>query len=193
MTKTLLFDVIGPKYIRFAREATPIVTDENSPFKFGIANIFRFRGEKEMFKDAFDIKLSTDYASENEDLTIFACGPETAEALRAAWILKTDYNIETRIVHVHTVKPIDRQAIISAAKETKAIITAEEHQVGGFGNQIANVLMNESAAIGKVLPFGMIGVKDRYGESGLPWQLIKEFEVSAEFIADMARKIMNLD
>jgi transketolase len=192
MTRTLLFDIVGPKYIRFAREATPIVTDENSPLKFGVANIFRFRGEKELFKDAFEIKLSTEYSSENEDLTIVSCGPETAEAMRAAWILKTDYDIETRVLHMHTLKPIDSDAIIKAGKETGAVITAEEHQVGGLGNRVAAVLMNGSADIGKVVPFGMVGVKDRFGESGLPWQLIKEFEVAAEHIADKARKILKL-
>jgi len=192
MTKAMLFDIVGPKYIRFAREATPIVTDENTPFKFGVANIYRFRGEKDMFKDAFEVKLSTDYQSENEDLTIISCGPEAAESLRAAWILKKDYNIETRVINMHTVKPLDKDAIIKAAAETKAIITAEEHQVGGFGNQVASAIMNGGSTNGKMVPFAMIGVKDRFGESGLPWQLIKEFEVSAEYIADKARNLLKL-
>ena len=192
MSRALLFDVVGPKYIRFAREATPIVTDEKSPFKFGVANIFRFRGEKEMFKDAFEITLATDYKSEDEDLTIVSCGPELPESLRAAWILKTDFNIETRVISMHTVKPLDREAIVKAAKETKAMITAEEHQVGGFGNWVASTVLSASNQIGKAVPFGMIGVKDRFGESGLPWQLIKEFEVAGEHIAAKAKEIMNL-
>jgi transketolase len=192
MTKALLFDITGPKYIRFAREATPIVTDENTPFKFGIANVFRFRGENDNFKDAFEVKLSTDYKSENEDLTIISCGPETAESLRAAWILKSDYGIETRVINMHTMKPLDKEAIIKAAKETKAIITAEEHQIGGLGNLVAAVLMDNSVSIDKIIPFGMVGVKDRFGESGLPWQLVKEFEVAGEFIADKARHLLNL-
>ncbi len=183
MMKAMLFDLIGPKYIRFAREATPVVTGDDSPFEFGIANIYRFRGEKDNFKDAFDIKLSTDYKNENETLTIISCGPEAAEALRAAWILKTEYNIETRVVNMHTVKPLDKNAIIRAAKETGAVITAEEHQVGGLGNQVAAAIMTASSSIGKAVPFDMIGVNDRFGESGLPWQLVKEFELAAEFIA----------
>ncbi|MFH2036505.1 MAG: transketolase [Candidatus Zixiibacteriota bacterium] len=192
MTKAMLFDIVGPKYIRFARESTPIVTDENTPFKFGTANIFRFRGEKEMFKDAFEGKLSTDYKNENEDLTIIACGPETPEAMRAAWILKTDFGIETRIINMHTMKPLDKEAVIKAAKETKAIVTAEEHQIGGLANQMAAILMDNSTAIGKVIPFGMIGVKDRFGESGQSWQLVKEFGLSAEFIADKAKSLLKL-
>ncbi|RKX19713.1 MAG: hypothetical protein DRP51_06950 [Candidatus Zixiibacteriota bacterium] len=188
--KTMLFDIVGPKYIRFAREATPIVTDENTPFKFGKANIFRFRGEKPNFKDAFEVKFASEYKSENEDLTIISCGPELAESLRAAWILKTDYNIETRVINMHTVKPLDRETILRAVAETGAIITAEEHQVGGLGNQIAGVVTTGNDK--KPIPFGMIGVKDRFGESGLPWQLIKEFELAAEFIAEKARVLLKL-
>ncbi len=192
MTKAMLFDVDGPKYIRFAREATPIVTDENSPFVWGKANVFRFRGEKDQFKDAFEVKLAEEYTSENEDLTIISCGPETPEALRAAWTLKTDYDIETRVINMHTVKPLDKDAIVKAAKETKAIVTAEEHQVGGLGNQIAGVLMQNSGEINKPVLFDMVGVNDRFGESGLPWQLVKEFEVAGEHIADKARKLLKL-
>jgi transketolase len=192
MTRAMLFDIVGPKYIRFAREATPVVTGEGTPFKFGVANIYRFRGEKENFKDAFEIKLSTDYKSENEDLTIISCGPEAAEALRAAWILKTDYGVETRVVNMHTLKPLDTAAIVKAASETKAILTAEEHQVGGLGNLVAATILKASASIGRAIPFDMIGVKDRFGESGLPWQLIKEFELAAEHIADRARSMLRL-
>ena len=192
MMKAMLFEIVGPKYIRFAREATPIVSYENTPFKFGVANIYRFRGEKDSFKDAFEIKMSDQYKSENEDLTIISCGPETAEALRAAWMLKMDYGIETRVINMHTVKPLDKQAILRAARETKAIVTAEEHQTGGLGNLIASAILEGLGGDGKMIPFGMVGVKDRFGESGLPWQLIKEFEVAAEFIADRARKIMKL-
>jgi transketolase len=192
MTKAMLFDIVGPKYIRFAREATPIVSDEKTPFKFGTANIYRFIGEKDKFFDAFEVKLSTEYKSDDDDLAIISCGPETAEAMRAAWILKTDYGINTRVVNMHTVKPLDTKAIIDAIKDTKAVITAEEHQVGGFGNQIAAVIMNELASIGKAIPFAMIGVNDRFGESGLSWQLIKEFGLAGEHIADKARKLLKL-
>jgi len=192
MTRAMLFDIVGPKYIRFAREATPIVTRDDTPFKFGTANIYKFIGETENFIDAFEIKLSTEYNGLDDDLTIISCGPETPEALRAAWILKTDYDINSRVINMHTVKPMDSAAVIKAAKETKAIVTAEEHQVGGIGNRIAGIIMNEMSSIGKAIPFGMIGVQDRFGESGLPWQLVKEFGVAGEYIADKARKLLKL-
>ncbi len=192
MTKILLFEAVGPKYIRYAREATPIVTKPETPLKFGEANIFRLRRETERMIDAFDICLSSEYQNENEDLTIIACGPETAEALRAAYILKTDFDVETRVINMHTVKPIDKAAIIRAAKETKAVITAEEHQVGGLGNLVAAAMCSEPILAGKNPPFGMIGVADRFGESGKPWQLIKEFGVAAEHIAQKAKELLQL-
>ncbi|RKX21278.1 MAG: transketolase, partial [Candidatus Zixiibacteriota bacterium] len=192
MTKAFLFDVQGPKYIRFAREATPIISREDSPFKFGEANIYRFRKEAENMIDAFEIKLASEYENENEDLTIIACGPETAEAIRAAYILKTDFNIETRVINLHTIKPLDKDAVIKAGKETKAIITAEEHQIGGLGDKIAAVICRERSLDGKALPFEMVGVDDRFGESGKPWQLIKEFGVAAEHIAQKAKTLLNL-
>jgi transketolase len=191
-TDYLLFEIKGPKYIRFAREATPIVTTADTPFKFGEANIYRYRGEKENFIDAFDMKLSSEYTSENEDLTIMACGPEVPEAMRAAWILKEDFGIETRVINMHTLKPLDKKTIIKAAKDTGIIVTAEEHQVGGFGNLISAVVSQATELYKKPILFGMIGVKDRFGESGAPWELIKEFEVSAEHIAQKAKELFDI-
>jgi transketolase len=192
MTKALLFDIVGPKYLRFAREATPIITKDDTPFKFGKANIFRFRREADNLVDAFDVCLASDYKDENEDLVIVSCGPETAEAVRAAYILKKDFNIETRVVNLHTIKPLDKEAIIRAAKETRAMVTAEEHQVGGLGNKVAAVICQERSLDGKKLPFAMVGVDDRFGESGKPWQLIKEFGVAAEHIAQKAKELLGL-
>ncbi len=193
MVKDMLFEIVGPKYIRFAREATPVVTDEKTPYKWGKATIFRFRGEKPNFKDAFETYLAENYKNENEKLSLVSCGPELPEALRAAWILKSDYGLESRVIDMNTVKPLDKNAIVRAAEETGAVITAEEHQVGGLGNQVAGIILSGvNGGQGKAVKFAMIGVKDRFGESGLPWQLIKEFEVTAEHIADRARRLLNL-
>jgi transketolase len=191
-TEYLLFDVKGPKFLRFAREATPIVTFEDTPFIFGQANIMRYRGEEEEFIHAFETKLSSEYSSENEDLTIIACGPEVPEAMRSAWILKEDFGIETRVVNLHTLKPLDKKTIIKAALETGIVVTAEEHQIGGLGNWVASAILEEEELYKKPLLFGMIGVKDRFGESGQPWELIKEFEVSAEHIAQKAKELYDV-
>ncbi|HWR84069.1 MAG TPA: transketolase [Candidatus Deferrimicrobium sp.] len=192
LTRILLFDIVGPKYLRFAREATPIITKPETPAKFGEANIMRLRRETERMVDAVDICLSSEYVNENEDLTIISCGPETAEALRAAYILKTDYDIETRVINMHTVKPMDTAAIVRAARETRALVTAEEHQIGGLGFRVAAIMSSDPSLTGKNPPFGMVGVADRFGESGKSWQLIKEFGVAAEHIAHKARELLHL-
>jgi transketolase len=186
-----LFDIDGPKYLRFAREATPIVTTEKTPWKFGKANVIRYRGEKDKFIDAFETVLASRYKDEHEDLTIIACGPSVPEAMRAAYILKEEFGLETRIVNLHTVKPLDKKTIVRAALETNVIVTAEEHQVGGFGNWIAATMAQAPELYGKAVITAMIGVKDRFGESGAPWELVKEFEVSAEHIAAKAKELVD--
>ena len=184
-----LFDLEGPKYLRFAREATPMVTTFQTPWKFGEANVIRYRGEKDKFIDAFEQVLSSKYRNENEDLSIIACGPSVPEAMRAAYILKEEFGLETRIVNLHTIKPLDKKSIIKAALETPVVITAEEHQVGGFGNWISATMTQAKELFGKPVIVGMIGVLDRFGESGAPWELVKEFEVSAEHIAAKAKEL----
>lgn len=181
----------GPAVVRYAREATPLVTTEDTPYKFSLANIIRYRGEKKDFIEAFEVKLSSDYTSENEDLTIIACGPMVPEAMRAAYILKEEYGIEARILNVHTVKPIDKKAIVKAAEETGVIITAEEHQVGGFGNIVAGVI-GQGKRYGAPLLMDMVGVEDKFGETGAPWELMKIFGLTAEHIAKRAKKLYDL-
>jgi transketolase len=104
-TTHLLLNYVGPKYIRFAREATPIVTSEKTPFVFGKANVLRFRREAENFVEAFEQVLASTYVNEREDLSIVACGPMVPEAMRAAWILKSEFGWETRVINLHTLKP----------------------------------------------------------------------------------------
>ena len=192
MTRALLFEIRGPKYLRFAREATPVITTEKTPFKFGEANVYRYRRDTARLTEAFDITLASEYKNENESLTIISCGPETAEAVRAAYILKKEYGIETRVLNMHTIKPLDHQAIIRAARETDAVITAEEHQVGGLGNPVAGVIMSEKSLNSRKILFDMIGVRDRFGESGQPWQLVKYFGLAAEHIVLKAKELLDL-
>ncbi|MBL7126514.1 MAG: transketolase [Dehalococcoidales bacterium] len=191
-TEYLLFKVTGPKYIRFAREATPVVTDNSTPYKWGEANVIRFRGENASFKDAFEHHLASGYKSEGEDVAIIACGPSVVEAMRAAWILKQEYNLETRVLNIHTVKPLDEKAIAQAAKDCGVVVTAEEHQVGGLGNLVAAAIGRSAEVYGNPVIIGMIGVQDRFGESGYPWELVKEFELSAEHIAAKAKSLHEL-
>ncbi len=191
-TKHLLFNVVGPKYIRFAREATPVVTHENTPFEFGKANVIRFRGEKPNFIDAFEHCLESDYQNEKEDLTIIACGPMVPEAMRAAWLLNREYGYETRVLNLHTLKPIDRRAILRAARDTGVVITAEEHQIGALGWRVAGLILEDPQFYSRPVVTGYVGVKDRFGDSGAPWELVKEFEVAAEHIAQKATELMRV-
>lgn len=189
-TEHLLLQVKGPKYIRFAREATPIVTTPAGPYEWGRANVFRLRGEKPKFIDAFDCVLASGYKNEKEDIAIIACGPMVPEAMRAAWILKQEADIETRVLNLHTLKPLDTDSIVRAAAETGAVLTAEEHQVGGLAGLVSQAILNAPGLYGKSVAFGSIGVKDRFGESGQPWELMWEFEVSGEHIAHKAQELV---
>jgi transketolase len=191
-TDYLLLKHEGPKYVRFAREATPIVTSDETPFVFGRANVIRLRKETENFADAFETMLESGYRNENEDLTIAACGPMVPEAMRAAWILKSEFGYETRILNLHTLKPIDEAAIIRAARDTGAIVTAEEHQIGALAWRLGAVVSESAELFDLPVITGAIGVKDRFGDSGAPWELIKEFEVSAEHIAYKAMELMSV-
>jgi len=189
-TNYLLLQHKGPKYIRFAREATPVVTDEKTPFVFGQANVIRLRREGPSFLEAFETVLAASCKNEEEDLSIVACGPMVPEAMRAAYILKKEFGYETRILNIHTLKPIDAEAIIRAACETGVVVTAEEHQIGALAWRVSGILTESPQLYGLPVITGAIGVKDRFGDSGAPWELIKEFEVSAEHIAQKAAELV---
>ncbi|NLL62207.1 MAG: transketolase [Candidatus Atribacteria bacterium] len=179
-------NIPGPVTIRYAREATPVVTTKHTPFQFGIANIIRFRAEKEDFVEAFETQLSTEYQNEEEDIALIACGPMVAEAMRAAYILKKELNLECRVINIHTVKPIDKEAIIRATQEIGVLLSVEEHQKGGFGNIVAGVIATEKKAYSVPFLFDMMGVNDEFGLSGAPWELLKVFGLTAEHIAKRA-------
>jgi len=154
----------GPVYLRFAREATAVFTTEKTPFKIGQANVFQ----------------------DGKDVAIIACGPTVYEALIAAHDLEKD-GLSVAVVDNHTVKPMDKKTVIEMAKKTGAIVTAEDHQVmGGLGSAVAEVLAKNHP-----VPIEMIGVQDRFGESGAPEELMKEFHLSAEDIKEAVKKVIS--
>lgn len=185
-TKVGLLEVVGPTYIRYAREATPVVTGPETPFKFGVANVIRYRGAQARFADAFETIPADEYQSEDEEIAIIACGPMVPEAMRAAYILKEEFGLETRVLNVHTVKPIDREAILAAALDTGVVLTAEEHQVGGFGGIVAGVILRECR---RPIRFDMVGVPDTFGKSGEPWQLMQYYGLTGEHLAQRAHAL----
>jgi transketolase len=154
------------------------------------ANRIRLRHQAASFAAAFETRLDAECSDEGEDLTIIACGPEVPEAMRAAWILRQEYGYTARILNMHTLKPIDREAIVRAALETGAIVTAEEHQIGALAGRVSSVLTESVEVYGHPVMTAAIGVKDRFGDSGAPWELVKELEVSAEHIVVKAAELM---
>jgi len=154
----------GPVYLRLGRSGVPVITKEESDFKIGKADLLR----------------------DGKDVTIIACGCEVHEALVAHDALKKD-DISARIINLHTIKPIDEEIIIRAAKETGAIVTAEEHTVlGGMGGAVSEVLAQEYP-----VPMEFIGVRDRFGESGSPKELFKLFNLTAEDIVKAAKRVID--
>ena len=111
------------------------------------------------------------------------------EALRAAWILKEDFGLEARVINMHTLKPFNPPALVQAALETGIVVTAEEHQVGGLANWVSHALHVAPELYGHPVAFGTVGVKDRFGESGQPLELMWEFEVSGEHVAAKAKEL----
>jgi transketolase len=153
----------GPVYLRFGREDVPVVTGEQTPFTFGKGEVF----------------------AEGRDLTIIACGVMVYEALRARETL-AGAGVSARVVNLHTIKPLDRQLIIRCARETGAIITAEEHQVnGGLGGAVAEAVVQEHP-----VPMELVAVHDRFGQSGKPAELMDAFGLRARDIVAAAEKLM---
>lgn len=152
----------GPVYIRMGRAKCDDVTAENTPFVPGKATVLR----------------------KGYDITIIACGIMVGKALQAADILK-GAGITARVINMSSIKPIDEDVIIKAASDTGAIVTAEEHQVqGGLGSAVAEVVVKHCP-----VPMAMIGVEDRFGESGKADDLLKAYGLTAAHIAETALQL----
>ena len=145
----------GPVYLRLSRLATPIIYDENQEFEIG---------------KAVQIGKGT-------DATIFSTGVTVVEAIKAQKDLK-EKGIEVRVVDISTIKPIDKQMIIKCARETKKLISVEDHNIiGGLGSAISEVLTDEYPC-----RLTRLGVKDTFGKSGKAEELMKYFGIDSESI-----------
>jgi len=153
----------GPVYLRLGRNPAPMVTRPEDPFTIGKANLLR----------------------DGKDVSLLACGLMVHEALQAADLLAQE-KIQARVINMHTVKPIDRDIIRSACRETGAIVTAEEHTVvGGFGSAVAEVVVEEHP-----VPMARVGILDRIGESGKPDELFEVFHLTAKDIVQAAHRVI---
>jgi transketolase len=157
-----LGDHVGPTYLRFGRPSWPIFTT-GRPFTIGKA----------------------DKMTDGKDVTIFACGHLVWSAVEAEAIL-AEKGISVELINIHTIKPLDVEAILTSVEKTRCVVTCEEHQMnGGLGDAVAQVLARFNPA-----PMEMVAVQDSFGESGTPTQLLKKYGLGPENIVAAAEKVI---
>jgi len=153
----------GPVYLRFGRPKVPIFIPEDEPFVIGKA-----------------LKIN-----EGSDVSIFATGHLVWEAIQAAKKLAEE-GISAEVINIHTIKPLDNEAILASARKTKCVVSAEEHQRnGGLGDAIAQLLVRQLPT-----PMEMVAIDDQFGESGTPAQLMEKYGLNAESIMVAAKRVM---
>lgn len=153
----------GPVYLRFGRPKVPVFSHQLPEFKIGKAQII----------------------NEGADVSIFACGHLVWKAIEACEILEQK-GIKAELINIHTIKPLDENAVIQSVNKTKCVVTAEEHQVnGGLGDAIAQLVARNNPA-----PIEMVAVYDKFGESGTPDQLMKKYGLESQNIVDAAQKVI---
>ena len=156
-------EIEGPVYIRLGRSGVPVIHDEN--FKFTPGEAVQLR--------------------EGSDITIIATGIMVAAALEAAEKLAAE-GINARVLDMHTIKPLDITAVVDAARTTGAIVTAEEHNIiGGLGSAVAEVLAEHSP-----VPMKRVGVRDVFGESGKPAELLQHFGLTTDGIIEAVHQVI---
>lgn len=153
----------GPVYLRFGRPSVPNFTPADAPFEIGKALML----------------------SPGTDVTIFATGHMVWEAIEAADSLEKE-GISVELINIHTIKPLDKKAVIESAAKTKAVVTAEEHLIaGGMGELIAGLLSRELPT-----PVEMVAVDDLFGQSGTPAQLMEEYKLNSTSIIAAVKKVL---
>lgn len=156
----------GPVYLRFGREKTPIITTEETPFSPGKAEIF-WEGKKPA-------------------VLVIACGPLVYNAILAAKELEVEKKGGVIVLNSHTIKPLDEKKIVALAKKIGAVVTVEEHQIhGGLGGAVAEVLAKHEP-----VPIEFIGLKDTFGESGEPKQLIEKYGMGVKDIKEAIKRVI---
>lgn len=159
-------NIMGPVYLRFGREKTPVFTTEQTPFVPG--------------------KAVTLWQGKKPEVAIIGCGALLYNALLAARELKK-HKIEVIVINLHTIKPIDEKAIVAAAEKCRAVVTVEEHQVlGGLGGAVAEVLAKK-----RPVPIEFIGMQDTFGESGKPNELIAKYGMDEKAIVAAVKKVVD--
>ena len=154
---------VGPVYLRLGRSKMPNFTAENEPFVIGKAQML----------------------NEGKDVTLFACGHLVWEALEAAKALEAE-GISAEVINIHTIKPLDKEAIIASAKKTGAVVTCEEHLMNnGLGDSVAQVLAQHCPT-----PMEYVAVDDRFGESGTPDEMLTNYGLRAKDIISKVHAVL---
>jgi transketolase len=157
-------DYVGPVYLRFGRPKVPNFTSENQKFEIG---------------KALHLEKGT-------DVSIFATGHLVWEALEAQKSLNKE-GISAEVINIHTIKPLDKEAILKSVHKTKCVVTAEEHQMnGGLGDSIAQLLSRELPT-----PLEMVAMNDSFGESGPPMKLMEKYGLTSKEIITSAKKVIS--
>ncbi len=156
-------DHVGPVYLRLGRSKMPNFTDENAPFTIGKAQML----------------------NEGKDVSLFACGHLVWEALQAAEMLEKE-GISAEVINIHTIKPLDVDAIVASAKKTRAVVTCEEHLFnGGLGDSVAQTL-----ALHCPTPMEYVAVDDKFGESGTPDEMLTNYGLRAANIVEKVHAVL---
>ena len=156
-------DYEGPVYLRFGRPVVPVFTDPDQKFEIGKAWM----------------------VNEGKDVTIIATGHLVWEAILAGEILEAE-GIDAEVINIHTIKPLDEEAVLASVKKTGAVVTAEEHnRIGGLGDSVAQLLVKNT-----LVPQEYVAVDDSFGESGTPAQLMEKYGLTAKDIVAAAKKVM---
>ncbi len=155
----------NPTYLRLAREKTPIITTGDSPFEIGVANVL--------------------WEDEKPEVVIIACGPLVYQALQAARKLLPE-GVGVTVINNHTIKPLDTKTILGEVERAGAVVTVEEHQLaGGMGSAVAELL-----AANHPVPQEFVAVKDEFGQSGTPAELIEKYGLGTEAIIEAVNKVL---
>ncbi|WP_439559340.1 transketolase family protein [Dyadobacter sp.] len=151
----------GPVYLRFGRPVIPVFTDADQKFEIGKAWM----------------------VNEGTDVSIFATGHMVWEAIQAGEMLEAE-GINAEIINIHTIKPLDEEAVLKSVEKTGCVVTAEEHnRIGGLGDSVAQVLVKH-----KLAPQEYVAVDDSFGESGTPTQLLEKYGLTAKHIVEAAKR-----
>ncbi len=154
----------GPAYLRFGRPKWPVFLSQDTEFEIGKALVLK----------------------EGKDVTIFATGHLVWISIQAEAVLRRE-GIDVELINIHTIKPLDEEAILESALKTRAVVTCEEHQInGGMGEAIASLLTRKDVHV----PVEMVAVKDRFGQSGKPLELLHEYELDVPHVVEAVKKVL---